>query len=114
MEPVAAAVGKSYRPAAIGAISSRSGATSPTVQGGARLVDQGEEPCEPGRGAHPRRDVVRMSAIGDGMPRQRARFDRQRNLLAGQEHGRTFHYRKSSGRFCCDALPLSFKYCGRV
>src|ERR1700730_14754923 len=36
---------------------------------------QGQDPGEPGRAAHPRRDVVRMSAIGERMPPQRARFD---------------------------------------
>jgi hypothetical protein len=47
----------------------------PYRSGRCRVVGQGQEPGEPGRAAHRRWDVVRMSAIGEGKPRQRTRFD---------------------------------------
>jgi hypothetical protein len=37
-------------------------------------LGQDQEPGEPGRAAHPRRGVVRMSAIGHGMPRPEGSF----------------------------------------
>ena len=41
-------------------------------------LGQGEEPREPGGAAHPKRDVVRMSAIGEDIPSWGSHFARSR------------------------------------
>src|ERR1700724_4399999 len=48
-------------------------------------LGQDREPGEPGRAAYRGWDVVKMSAIGDGMPRWRARFDPKRSIAEDRE-----------------------------